>query len=181
MNGFYWIYLVMMVFLLGYEFSRNKETKQRIYYSACGFLLMLFVLQDYSVSCDTPEYMRQWNIISDLNFSGMLAHKFEIGFVLLCHVLERVFVSDRVLLLVLGVLILIPLFRFYEDDTDNPMITLMAWASVSSPALTKLTTITVVALDDWITVVIPRPVATPLNGLEVMAERKLRSLSPAAF
>ena len=62
-----------------------------------------------------------------------------------------------------------------------PMITLMAWASVSSPALTKLTTITVVALDDWITVVIPRPVATPLNGLEVMAERKLRSLSPAAF
>ena len=62
-----------------------------------------------------------------------------------------------------------------------PMITLIAWASVSNPAFTKLTTITVVALDDWITVVIPKPVRTPLNGLEVIAERKPRSLSPAAF
>ena len=40
---------------------------------------------------------------------------------------------------------------------------------------------TVVAEDDWITAVIPRPVSTLLSGLEVIAERKPRSLSPAAF
>ena len=61
------------------------------------------------------------------------------------------------------------------------MMTPMACVSVSKPALTKLTTITVVADEDWITVVIPKPVITPLRGLEVMAERNPRSLSPAAF
>ena len=62
-----------------------------------------------------------------------------------------------------------------------PMITLIACASVRRPAFTKLTTITVVAEDDWITEVIPSPVSTPLKGLAVIAERKLRSLLPAAF
>ena len=62
-----------------------------------------------------------------------------------------------------------------------PMMTPMAWASVSRPALTKLTTITVVAEEDCITEVMPRPVSTPLRGFDVMAERKLRMRSPAAF
>ena len=62
-----------------------------------------------------------------------------------------------------------------------PMMTPMAWASVSRPALTKLTTITVVAEEDCITEVMPSPVSTPLRGFDVMAERKLRMRSPAAF
>lgn len=62
-----------------------------------------------------------------------------------------------------------------------PMITLIACARVSRPALTKLTTITVVAEDDWITEVMPSPVRTPLKGLDVIADRKLRSRVPAAF
>ena len=45
-----------------------------------------------------------------------------------------------------------------------PMMTPMACVSVSKPALTKLTTITVVADEDWITVVISKPVITPLRG-----------------
>ena len=57
----------------------------------------------------------------------------------------------------------------------------MACIRVRSPAFTKLTTITVVALDDWITVVMPNPVSTPLKGLDVMEERKFLNLSPAAF
>ena len=62
-----------------------------------------------------------------------------------------------------------------------PMITLIACVRVSSPALTKLTTITVVADDDWIIDVTPTPVRTPFRGLDVIAERKPRSFSPAAF
>ena len=62
-----------------------------------------------------------------------------------------------------------------------PMITLIACVKVRSPAFTKLTTITVVALEDWMTPVTPRPVTTPLNGFDVMDARNLRSPSPAAF
>ena len=62
-----------------------------------------------------------------------------------------------------------------------PIITPIACAKVRRPAFTKLTTITVVAEEDWITEVIPRPVSTPLNGFDVIAESSPRSLSPAAF
>lgn len=130
MNGFYWIYLVMLVFLLGYEFSGSKENKRLIYYGACGFLILIFTLQDYSVSLDIAEYMRQWEIIPELTFPEMLNHKFEISYVLLCWLLERTFESDRVLLLVLGCLILFPFCRAYEKETENPMIALMAFVAL---------------------------------------------------
>ena len=62
-----------------------------------------------------------------------------------------------------------------------PMMTLMDSASVSKPALTKLTTITVVAEEDWIRAVISTPVKTPVTRLVVIAVKILRSLSPATF
>lgn len=44
-----------------------------------GFLILLFVAQDSSVSVDIAEYMRQWAIIPKLTFPKMLAHKLEVG------------------------------------------------------------------------------------------------------
>lgn len=60
MNGFYWIYLVMFAFLIAWDFARNQEQRRLIYYGACGFLILIFVAQDFSVSIDIAEYMRQW-------------------------------------------------------------------------------------------------------------------------
>ena len=130
MNGFYWIYLVMIAYLLGYEVIRDKVNKRLLYYGACAFLILIFTLQDYSVSVDIAEYMRQWAIIPDLTFSQMLVHKFEIGFVLLCWFLERTFTSDRVLLLVMSVLIMLPFCRSFEDETESPMVALMAFVAL---------------------------------------------------
>ncbi len=130
MNGFYWIYLAMIAFLLGYEFIRNKENKRLLFYTACGFLILIFVLQDFSVSLDIAEYMRQWAIIPNLTLPQMLVHKFEIGFVVLCWFLERTFESDRVLLLVMGVLIMVPFCKSFEEETENPMVTLMTFVAL---------------------------------------------------
>jgi hypothetical protein len=49
----------------------------------------------------------------------------------------------------------------------------MAWIRLISPALTKLTSITVVAVEDWTRAVIIKPVKMPLIRLEVMAARYL--------
>ncbi len=130
MNGFYWIYLVLIAFLLAYEFAANSEKKRLLYYGACGFLVLIFVAQDFSVSIDIAEYMTQWDIIPTLTFGEMLSHKFEIGYVLLCRVLEGLFASDRVLLLALGVLIVLPFCRSFEEETENPMIALMAFLAL---------------------------------------------------
>ena len=60
-----------------------------------------------------------------------------------------------------------------------PMMTPIACASVRSPALTKPTTITVVALEDCMTAVTPRPVRTPLKGFDVIFPRSRRRPPPA--
>ena len=65
--------------------------------------------------------------------------------------------------------------------TLAPIITPMACFSVISPAFTKETTMTVVALDDWIRAVIRIPVKTPMTRFLVIAARIERSLSPANF
>ena len=62
-----------------------------------------------------------------------------------------------------------------------PMMTPILCTSVINPAFTKLTTITVVALDDWMRAVIRIPVSTPITLFFVMAARMLRRRSPANF
>lgn len=130
MNGFYWIYLVMLGLMLWHEIEKSAEKKRLIYYGAWGFLILIFVVQDFSVSIDIAEYMRQYAIIPHLTFSQMLVHKFEIGYVLLCWLLARVFQSDRVLLLVMAVLIAVPFCRSFEKETEDPMIALMSFLAL---------------------------------------------------
>ena len=65
--------------------------------------------------------------------------------------------------------------------TLAPMITVMDWASERSPALTKLTTMTVVADDECTKAVINIPVNTPVTRLVVITVRILRKRSPANF
>ena len=62
-----------------------------------------------------------------------------------------------------------------------PMITPMDWDKVSRPAFTKLTTMTVVAEEDWMSAVMSTPVSTPVTRLVVIAVKILRRRSPANF
>lgn len=130
MNGFYWIYLVMLAFLVGFNYVKNQEVKRLLYYGACFFLITMFVAQDGSVSIDIAEYMRQYALIPQLSFSEMLVHKFEIGYVLLCWILDRLFISERVLVMVMSLLIMLPFTISFEKETENSMVSLMAFVAL---------------------------------------------------
>ena len=62
-----------------------------------------------------------------------------------------------------------------------PMMTPMALAKARRPALTKLTSIRVVAVDDCTRAVTTIPVSTHLIRLEVIDAMNERSFSPAIF
>ena len=65
--------------------------------------------------------------------------------------------------------------------TLAPMMTPMACERFMRPALTKDTTMTVVADEDWMSAVTMIPVSTPMKRFFVMAARMLRRRSPANF
>ena len=130
MNGYYWIYLAMLGLLFWYEFTRQPDRKKLVYYGACGFLILLYAVQDGSVSIDIAEYMRQYAVIPELSFPQMLTHKFEIGYVLLCRILALLFDSERALVLAMA-LIILPLFaRSFRQETEDPMVALMAFLAL---------------------------------------------------
>ena len=62
-----------------------------------------------------------------------------------------------------------------------PIITATAPANERSPAFTKLTTITVVADDDWMAAVTIVPVKMPFSGRSVILPSTWRILLPAVF
>ena len=62
-----------------------------------------------------------------------------------------------------------------------PMMTDMACAKVSKPALTNETVITVVAVDDCTEAVTSIPVSMPVKRLVVIAPRTCRNCGPAIF
>ena len=61
----------------------------------------------------------------------------------------------------------------------EPMITPTACFSVMMPELTKPTTMTVVAEEDWMTAVTARPSRKPLNTVELIFARMVCNLPPA--
>ena len=62
-----------------------------------------------------------------------------------------------------------------------PMMTEIACARVSRPALTNETVMTVVAVDDWTEAVTSIPVSIPVKRLVVIAPRTCRNCGPAIF
>ena len=62
-----------------------------------------------------------------------------------------------------------------------PMMMPTACCSFMMPELTKPTTMTVVADEDWITAVTPAPTSTALNGLFVSFSRMLSNFPPLTF
>ena len=54
----------------------------------------------------------------------------------------------------------------------EPIIRGTAWPRAIMPELTKLTAMTLVAVEDWMTIVTRRPTINPRMGLAVMRVRK---------
>ena len=130
MNGFYWIYLVMFGLLLGYQLAETERQKRIVYCTACGFLIFCFAVKDFGVSVDTAEYLRQYAIVPTLRFGQLLEHKFELGYNLMCILLAKLFTGERVLIVAVSLASLVPFFRWFYRETEEPMIALMAFLAL---------------------------------------------------
>ena len=65
--------------------------------------------------------------------------------------------------------------------TMAPMMTVMAWRTFIMPELTKPTTMTEVAEEDWMIAVTPAPSSSPRSGVLESLYSSSSSLLPATF
>lgn len=130
MNGFFWIYLFLLELFAAYTVSKSEQRRTLLYAAGCGVLILFFALQDASVSVDTAEYMLQYSLIPGMSLTDMLGHKFEIGYNLLCKLLSVLFEGDRVLLVAMSLLILVPFFIWFRRESDEPMMALMCFLAL---------------------------------------------------
>ena len=130
MNGYYWIYIILCVLMVASNFTSSKEKENRLYFLGCTFLIMLFASQDISVGGDNVEYLLQYNLIQDLTFGEMFTHKFEFGYVLLNRLLGVLFEGERILIVAIGLLIMLPFCRWMEKDSPKPIMALMAFLAL---------------------------------------------------
>ncbi len=130
MNGFYWIYLAMFVLLLVSALADTKERRMRLYYMGCGLLILLYAAQDASVSVDVPVYMERYGVMAQLPWTDIFSYVFEFGFVILNKLLALLFEGDRIVLLVMGILILMPFGALFERESPEPMMALMCFLAL---------------------------------------------------
>lgn len=130
MSGFDWIYAILLTITIGSIFIKNQERKNLWFCIGGGFLILLFVAKDLNSSLDLHEYLRQYRIIQDLPISEYLNHKFEIGYVLVNKLLSVLFEGERVLLIFVSLLIMVPYFRLFYKESAHPMISLMLFLAL---------------------------------------------------
>lgn len=130
MDGQYWLYFIMSVLTIGSILVVDKEKKTLLYHLGCGVLILLFVAQEAGVGIDLPEYMFQYNAIQELPVSEYFNHKFEIGYVLLNKLLSLLFEGDRILLVAVGLISLVPFYHYFNKESVNPMLSLMLFVAL---------------------------------------------------
>lgn len=132
MNGFYWIYLLMLLLTLWWTLTENKASRNKIYYLAWALLMIFYVAQDISVSVDLPTYRDVYGRFAARPWSNVLPsdETFEAGFVILNRLLSQFFVSDRVMLLAAALVILVPYCLYAERETEAPMLAMMCFLAL---------------------------------------------------
>lgn len=130
MSGFDWIYAILLTITIGSIFIKNQERKNLWFYVGCGLLILLFVAKDINASLDLDEYLRQYEVIRELPVTEYLNHKFEIGYVLVNKLLSTLFEEERVLVIFVSLLILVPYFHWIKKESPHPMLSLMLFLAL---------------------------------------------------
>lgn len=115
------IYIVSAISLLlgGMLFNANKRRKSYLLI-AFVWLTILFGLRDFSVGADTITYCNRYIIAAQNDIHQIFSQdRFEVGFLLMCKILNYISSDPRTLLLVSGVIINGAICRFvYKYSTD---------------------------------------------------------------
>lgn len=91
---------------------------------AMGYLTLLALLRSYEVGTDTSNYRYLYSILGQDVWHYLTDSDWEKGFVLLCHVLFKLFHNPRSLIVVAGAFTFFSVYRFFDRHSKMP------WMSV---------------------------------------------------
>ena len=120
------IYIIVMFLILsiGLFFNVNKSYKLGKYYLIFIFsiLTLLSALRNISVGVDTSQYYEAYKLIGTIEWNELDKLRYEIGFSLLCKVLNYISSNPQLLLIVTSIFINSSVGLFIYRNSNNVVL-----------------------------------------------------------
>lgn len=119
------IYLLSVFFIIfiGLIFNYKNRKQKKIYLIISFFILITIAcIRDNNVGVDTEQYVRNYKVISSLDFSELSSLRYELGFSYLCKILSNFSENPQILIIVTSIFINISVLRFIYKNSDNVLL-----------------------------------------------------------
>lgn len=108
-----------------YTFRNDGKKSERALLLAMSLIYLLCVLRASSVGRDIPGYQTAYELTKKMPWSNFSYIYFENGYILLMKICNGLNLSFQMYFVVLYVIILLPVFTFIRDYSDNKLMSLL--------------------------------------------------------
>jgi len=104
----------------------DKKSKKVLFAIGCFSILFLTIFRDVSVGADTRNYCNGFKYITTyVSWENILKFRWEPGYVVLNKIIGFFSTEPQTLIIVLGIIILIPLYKILWDESKIPCMSLL--------------------------------------------------------
>lgn len=108
----------------------SAKTKDVMYWSCAGVLVLLSAIRDFSVGTDTMVYCEEFHTIRGLPFLEAMHFRWEQGYVAVNWLLGQFFKDERFLLILMACIILFPIFAWIKRESQWPILSLVVFVGM---------------------------------------------------
>ncbi len=115
---------------LGGSLDSGKQNSELVWFF--GIFLALLMFRDVTCGVDTERYANLFARMGKLNWIGVLiSADREWGYAIFTKLLSYLATEPQVLLMVTALISVVPLMRFYRDEAELPLLTMVLFATVA--------------------------------------------------
>ncbi len=124
------IYIAIFIFELSFGLTiAKKRTKYKNVFLIVSYILLSVVaaLRTKEVGVDTLQYYRAYLRIGDLTWYNVLNERYEIGFLILCKILNRITENPQSLIILTSMFINFSVIRFINKNSNNVVYSVLCY------------------------------------------------------
>ena len=125
MNTFILLYIILSILSFACVFT-TKINAEKLYLTACFYMLILSVFRETNIGADTAVYCQAFHYIRSLSTIKQLWNMdWEFGFIFITRLVGLISINEHIYLGVLSFFILIPIFIIIKKYSKIPCLSLL--------------------------------------------------------